>query len=271
MVAFIKNDCVSYNLSMSVENTRDSVRFVGHATVSVTLDGRHFLVDPNLSSHLAGLFKRHDTLGLDVMTLPRYAALLVTHAHYDHLDFFSYKYFSQKIPIVVPPRVAPFVKRFLNNPIIPLDHWCSKEIEGVRITALPAKHFGFRLSGLRYTGCNSYMVEGSKKGVYHAGDTAYGPHLAQIGNSFSIHTACLPIGPVAPRWFMKPRHLDPADALKAMEDLKATRMIPIHWGAFRLGTDLPGAPLEILQKEMQNHPAQSQVQILKPGESLPLE
>jgi len=256
---------------MPPENNHDSVRFVGHATVSITLDGSHFLIDPNLSTRLFGLFRRHDSVGIDPLALPHFSALLVTHAHYDHLDFFSYKYFSQKIPVIVSPRLESLVKRFLNNPIISLDHWCSEEIGGARITALPAKHFGFRLSGLRYTGCNAYVVEGSGKTVFHAGDTAYGPHLLQIGNSFSIDTACLPIGPVEPRWFMKHRHLDPADALKATEELKAKRMIPIHWGAFRLGTDLPAAPLEILEKEMQNHPVRDRVKILKPGETLSLE
>lgn len=255
---------------MSTDSQPNKVQFVGHSSVLATLNNRHFLIDPILSDKLLGVVKRKDPPGIDIDNLPPFSALLVTHAHYDHLDLFSYKFFPQKTPIIVPAGLESLISRLLNNPVIPLHPWSSHESDGVKITALPAMHFGFRLSGMRYTRCNAYALEGKNKTVFHAGDTAYGPHFADIGNAFSIDAACLPIGPLKPAWFMKKRHLDSADALRSLSDLKGRQMIPIHWGSFRLGIEPVSEAMEVFVKEIENHPLKEKVKILKPGESIDL-
>ncbi|MBI4412016.1 MAG: MBL fold metallo-hydrolase [Deltaproteobacteria bacterium] len=248
--------------------TTDRVQFVGHASLWITLDNRHFLVDTVFSERILGIFKRHSPIGIDLHNLPDVAALLVTHAHYDHLDIFSYKYFPQDKKIVSPDGLGAFIGRFLHNPLIELNKWQTMECSGVKITGVPAKHFGFRFSGLRYTKCLGFVLEGSKKTVYVAGDTGYGPHFREIGEKFNIDIACLPIGSYRPAWSMKSRHLNPEEALRAFNDLKAKKMIPIHWGGFRLAMDKVNEPIEWLKKLITGKPVADSAAILQPGESI---
>lgn len=269
----------------------DRIQFVGHSCLWVTLDDRHFLVDTNFSPRLLGILKRHAPPGIDLNNLPDVSALLVTHAHYDHLDIFSYKYFPQDKKIILPKGIGNFVKRFIHNPIVELKEWEEWEAgdppgaeqpvrrsqgfggdprRSIKITAVPARHFGFRFSGLRYTKCLGFVLEGSRHTVYLAGDTAYGPHFREIGERFKIDIACLPIGAYRPVWFMKNRHMNPEEALRAFEDLKAKKMIPIHWGSFRVAWDKVNEPIEWLRRALAGHPAESNAVILQPGESLPL-
>ncbi|MBI2338783.1 MAG: MBL fold metallo-hydrolase [Deltaproteobacteria bacterium] len=245
----------------------DRVQFVGHSCLWVTLDGRHFLVDANFSSRILGLFKRRALLGIDLDNLPDVSALLVTHAHYDHLDIFSYKYFSQDKKIIVPKGIGGLVKRYIHNPIAELKEWETGDATSIKITAVPAKHYGFRLSGLRYTKCLGFVLEGSQHTVYLAGDTAYGPHFKEIGDKFAIDIACLPIGSFRPARFMKKQHLNPEEALRAFEDLKAKKMIPIHWGSFRLAMEKVNEPVEWLKKSIAGKPVAESVAILQTGES----
>lgn len=250
--------------------TTDRVQFVGHACLWITLDNRHFLVDTVFSERILGIFRRHSPIGIDLHQLPDVEALLVTHAHYDHLDIFSCKYFPQDKKIITPKGIGGFINRFVHNPVSELEEWESSDVSSIKITAVPAKHFGFRFSGLRYTKCLGFVLEGSQKTVYVAGDTGYGPHFREIGEKFNIDIACLPIGAYRPVWFMKNRHMNPEEALRAFDDLKAKKMIPIHWGSFRVAWDKVNEPIEWLKKLITDKPVADSVAILQPGESLPL-
>ncbi len=248
----------------------DQVQFVGHATVRATLDNHHFFIDTNFSPKILGLIKRQGQLGIDLNNLPDTTALLVTHAHYDHLDLFSYKFFSQDKTIIAPRGFKSFLKKHIHHPVVELSPGQSYENESIKITAVPTKHRGFRLSGFTYTNCNGYLIQGKNHALYHPGDTAYGPHFKEIGQKFKIDVACLPIGAYRPSWIMKERHLNPAEALKAFEDLGAQTMIPIHWGSFRVAWDRVNEPIEELKKILPSSNKGEQVKILKPGESLSL-
>lgn len=253
-----------------MEPTNDRIQFIGHASVWITLDGHHFMIDANFSPKILGMIKRQSPLGISLQNLPDVSALLVTHAHYDHLDLFSYKFFSQDKIIISPPGIASLINRFVHNPVRELKTWQETEIDKIKITAVPTKHSGFRLSGFRYTRCHGYILQGSRSTVYHPGDTAYGPHFKEIGSKFKIDVACLPIGSYRPQWTMKNRHLNPKEALQAFDDLGARIMIPIHWGSFRVAWDKPNEPLEYLNREMKQRPDASFLKVLRPGEELKL-
>lgn len=248
---------------------KNFIQFVGHACVQVTLNDHHFLIDTNFSNRILGI-KRQGKVGIDLKNLPDISALLVTHAHYDHLDLFSYKYFSQKKTIVAPVGLGHLINRFLHNPVVELETGKTFEAGPVRITAVPTKHHGFRLSGLRYTHCNGYVIQGTHKTIYHPGDTAYGDHFREIGQKFKIDVALLPIGAYRPRWIMKNRHMNPAEAIQAFQDLGAKTMIPIHWGSFRIALDTVEEPLQLLQRDFRVIADSSFLKILQPGESLTL-
>jgi len=246
------------------------IQFIGHSSALVHLDGITLTVDLNLSSRVGGLFKRHGTIGLDLNNLPKVDAFLVTHAHYDHLDIFSYKYFDQKIPFIAPVGFASLINKFLHNPVIELELNSKHFVNNVAISAIPTQHYGFRISGLNYTKCNGYIIQCADHTVYHPGDTGYGPHFKQIADMFSIDVAFLPIGAFEPRSLLGHQHLNPQEALQAFEDLHAKVMVPIHWGAFRLGMEPIDEPLRRLKALLENNPLKDRVKILQPGEKLEL-
>ena len=250
---------------------KDRIQFVGHSCLWITLDGEHFLVDTNFSTRLVGFLKRHQNVGIDVNKLPDVSALLVTHAHYDHLDLFSYKFFPQNKTMIAPKGLSHLINRFLHNPVVELKTGESHTVGAVTITAVKTQHKGFRVSGLSYTHCNGYILKGSKHCVYLPGDTGYGPHFAEIGAQFNVDVACLPIGAYKPRWLFSYQHMDPWDAVKAFEDLRAKTFIPIHWGAFRLTFESVDEPLKEFQKILLNSPQlKPHTQVLQPGEALEL-
>jgi L-ascorbate metabolism protein UlaG (beta-lactamase superfamily) len=81
--------------------------------------------------------------------------------------------------------------------------------------------------------------------VYHAGDSAYGPFFAEIGSRYpGIDAAMLPVGAYAPRWFMRTMHVDPEEAVQAVQDLGARVMVPMHWGTFWLSREPALEPIK---------------------------
>jgi L-ascorbate metabolism protein UlaG (beta-lactamase superfamily) len=131
-----------------------------------------------------------------------------------------------------------------------LDWGESLSLPGFRIHSVPALHFSSRqLFDRNATLWCGYMIEARERLIYYAGDTAFGPHFAQIREQFgSPHLALLPIGAYEPRWFMSAVHMDPADALRAHEILGARTSMAIHHGTFQLadeGLDVPKQKLSV--------------------------
>jgi L-ascorbate metabolism protein UlaG (beta-lactamase superfamily) len=86
------------------------------------------------------------------------------------------------------------------------------------------------------------MIESKNRSIFFAGDTAFDTHFGAIAKEFSIDVALMPIGAYLPREVMKDNHIDPEEALRATEILKAKRMIPYHYGTFKLSDEPIGEP-----------------------------
>ncbi len=241
------------------------ITFVGHATFLIEWEGESILTDPNFSQRVLGL-RRLQEPGLKPEKLPPLTAIAVTHAHYDHLDIFSYKYFSTQTPILVPDGLEKLIQKFLPNPVTEIPLWSKHKVGNIQVFTVPVKHQGFRLSGLTYRGTTGYIFKKGDLSIFFPGDTAYSEHFSEIAKAHKIDIALLPIGAYEPRWMMKNRHMNPEEALKAFEDLKARIMIPYHWGTFRISAEKPEAPLEWLQKILSEKP-DGRVKILQMGES----
>ncbi|MDF1666553.1 MAG: MBL fold metallo-hydrolase, partial [Planctomycetota bacterium] len=109
----------------------------------------------------------------------------------------------------------------------------------VKLIATPGQHFSGRsLFDRDYTLWVGFVIEGPNGSVYFAGDTGYGPHFKAIREHCSnIRLALLPIGGYLPRWFMKPIHVSPAEAVSAHKDLAAAESMAIHFGTFPLSDE----------------------------------
>jgi L-ascorbate metabolism protein UlaG (beta-lactamase superfamily) len=110
-----------------------------------------------------------------------------------------------------------------------------------------------------------YVIECRERLIYFAGDTAFGPHFAQIRERFgSPHLALLPIGAYEPRWFMSPVHMAPEEAVRAHEILGAGTSVAIHHGTFQLADDGIDTP----KKQLRAHPQPASFLVLNNGQSI---
>jgi L-ascorbate metabolism protein UlaG (beta-lactamase superfamily) len=247
-----------------------NITFVGHSTTLIQSDNISILTDPIFSGNVLCL-KRAEEPGIKPGELPDISAVLISHTHLDHLDYASFNYLKTSVPIVVPEGSSKGIGKNLPNPIIELSTWASHDFANdFKIQSVPANHSSSVLCPYHYKKASGYIVEIAGKNILFAGDSAYGTNFRDIGKTYQIDVALLPIGSYKPAFFMKHFHMNPTEAVQAFMDLDAKIMIPIHWGAFRLSLEKLEEPLEWLKKIVAERNIEKQVQILKPGESYEL-
>ena len=249
------------------------ITYIGHATLLIELGDRIFLTDPNFDSSLGKFLPRVSAPGIALRDLPRLDAILVTHAHADHLSFDSLAGLSRETPIFAPPAIAKWLVR-LGYPaargIAPGDSVFSGSVE---ITAAAATHQGHRYGVDRWRGAaNMYLLDTKILSCFFAGDTALTADSDDmverrvISNDRRLDMALLPIG-YAPWWkpgFRK-GHLTSTDALTLFSRLNAKYLIPYHWGTFDHVTSKAHDAIDRLRLELPSHSRSADVRILEPG------
>lgn len=246
------------------------ITYLGHATTLIEIGGLRILTDPVFSNHLLGL-KRHsapiqnpEQINPDVV--------LISHAHFDHLDLPSFRYIKMSVPIITPRGLAPLIAKAYQNPVIELETGASHRLnQQTTVRGVPIKHPSFRCLGLRYRGSQGYLIEAAGKSVLFLGDSAFVPDLKKDLAGLSPDCALLPIGAYEPRWFMQARHMNPEEALRCFELIGAKVMIPIHWGTFRLSLETLKAPLERLEALKAKKKHCGKIHVLQHGQSLTLD
>lgn len=242
------------------------ITYIGHSTTLIRLGDFNIITDPIFSKR-AFVSKRIVAPGMDFCDLPPIHCILISHAHLDHLDRPTLRKFDKEIPIIIPAKTKALVKRLGFERITELSSWEEINIDGVRITAMPARHFSRRwLVDFRRGYCG-FIMQSNSKTIYFAGDTGYFAGFSEIGRKFHIDVALIPIGAYHPRVTLKHFHVNPQEAVNAFKELRAQRMIPIHWGTFRISAEPVDAPLQWLGKIIFAENLQSKVIILRHGES----
>ena len=231
------------------------VTYIGHATTLIEWENFRVLTDPVFSKRVL-CFKRITPLKFKPSALPPLNAVLLSHAHYDHLDLFSFKYIPSDALVFVPEGMAKAVAPFINNTVIELSTWSRYSLgPKTEICAVPAKHLGGRLfCSLRYRCCHGYVISHEGQNVYFAGDTSYDSHFEDIRAAFPIHVGLLPAARTHHSWWQKKRHLSVKDLVQAWIDLGKPDFIPIHWGTFFKLFNDPRRIVEALQAEKKWNP-----------------
>lgn len=234
------------------------VTFVNHATMLVQMDGTNVLTDPVWSYRVGPTSwlgpRRHKHPGIRFEDLPTIDAIVISHNHYDHCDVPTLRRVVERdMPIVIGGlgTAALLAKNDLGQAkAIDLDWWESRDVRDVRVTFAPAQHGSMRTAFDRnHTLWGSYYLRGSTGSVYFAGDTAEGPHFRMVRERLGPPTiALLPIGAYKPRWFMKPVHIDPDEAVAAHFELGARRSVGVHWGTFDQADEGFYEPVEDLER-----------------------
>jgi L-ascorbate metabolism protein UlaG (beta-lactamase superfamily) len=244
-----------------------AITWLGHASVLVELAGVRLLTDPALTPRLAHL-RRHHHVDLDAVGKPD--AVLISHVHADHLHLPSLRLLGHDVTLVVPNGAADFVRRqgFHNAREVGVGD--TVEIRGVSVTAVPAVHDARRGPHSRVSATPLGYVLRGRYAVYFAGDTDLFPSMADI----RADVALLPIW----GWgrTLGPGHLDPVTAVQAMELVRPSVVVPIHWGTFS-PVSVRGVPawltrpLRQFEAELARTGATDRLRALAPGDSLVLD
>ena len=253
-----------------------AVSWVGHATMLVQLEDKFILTDPVFTDTVGQISKRLVEPGILPKDLPPIDVVLISHLHFDHLSLGSLELIEDKVQnLIVPQRGLVYVPEAFPFRTWELARWERWEQGGVRITAVPVRHVGFRygLDGAwmttSYTG---YVIEYRGRSVYFGGDTGYGRGFRETAERFPhLDLALLPIAPIEPRDFMCRVHLDPNDAVLAFLDLKARYLVPMHFDTFLNSDDEFGAAPRELRRVVKARHLEDRLVLLAAGEQRVLE
>src|SRR5262245_22164989 len=251
--------------------TTDELVFVGHATTRIRLDGTTVLTDPLLRNWLGPLHRQsappEPGTGADA------DAILISHAHQDHLDLRSLRRLPGSRPLVVPRGAGRIASRGNRFEVVELSVGEQTSVGGLKITAVPAKHEGGRFPfHRRDPDPIGFLIESPSRRVYFAGDTDLFDEMATLR---PIDLALLPVWGWGPN--VGPGHLDPASAADALELIQPSTAVPIHWGTlyptllrrFR-PRFLIDPPHEFARRASEVAP-DVDVRVLQPGEALQLD
>lgn len=214
----------------------------GHSTFLMDLDGVRLLIDPMMGdapSPLPSLGGKRftDGLPLEIEELPPVDAILLTHDHYDHLDYGSMLKLKDRVQhYVVPLGMSAHLMRWgiPKQQIRELNWYESAKIGDVEVILTPSHHYSGRSWRDRFHSLwGGWVFIGKKQRLYISGDGGYGPHFKRIGDEYGpFDFAMIECGQYSRYW--RQNHLFPEQAAQVGQDVGATYMMPIHWGGFAL-------------------------------------
>lgn len=200
------------------------VTFLGHATILIELDGVRLLTDPILRERVGPLIRTSGPPAQELWS--DIDAVLISHSHWDHLDYGSLKMLGFDVPLLARTGMASEFRSRGFRDITELEPGAEHHVGDIRVQAVHAEHKGFGppVGGTEL--CLGFIAHGTQS-VYFAGDTAFFEAMAEF--DIGLDLALLPVwgwGPTA-----KPHeHLDPMGAARAAAVIKPRIAVPIHWG-----------------------------------------
>lgn len=254
------------------------ITYIGHATLLLEVGGVRLLTDPNFDPALGRFLTRVSPPGIAIGDLPALDAILLTHAHADHLSFDSLDALPRDVPLFAPPPVERWLRRLGYTHAVPLAPGGSARVGDVTVFAEAARHVGARYAVDRWrSAANMYLLDAGSASTLFAGDTALTPETHRISEERvasagrRLDVALLPIGH-APWW--KPGfrrgHLTSGDALELFERLQARYLVPYHWGTFNHVTASAYDAITRLRSLVSAHARGADVKIIEPGETFEL-
>ena len=250
--------------------------WLGHSTVLVEIDGYRVLTDPVWGaraspSQLIGP-KRFQPVPIPLRALPVPDLVLVSHDHYDHLDYTTIRALAKTgVPFVTSLGVGAHLEAFGIPPerITELDWWEDHTLPGTGLTvsAAPSQHFSGRgLKDRNATLWSSLVIRTERHAVFFSGDTGLTPEYGAIRARYGpFDLVMLEVGAYHPSW--GDIHLGPDNALEALALLGGGALLPVHWGTFSLAMHAWDEPAETL---LARAPARG-VQLVMPRLGEPVE
>ncbi|WP_185288963.1 MBL fold metallo-hydrolase [Chryseobacterium lactis] len=227
----------------------------GHSSYFIQIDGKKFLIDPVFSgnaSPMPGSIKAFQ--GADYYKpehMPEIDFLLISHDHWDHLDYSTVQALKDKVGNVICGLGTGQHFEYWgwnNDKIIEKNWWESIDIaEGFKITLTPARHFSGRLLNRNISLWTSFVLKTPTMNLFLGGDSGYGNHFTEIGNQYGpFDLAVMENGQYNEKWPYI--HTMPEQLMTEIKELKAKNFIPVHNSKFKLAQHVWFEPLQLAAK-----------------------
>jgi len=227
------------------------VTWLGHSTLLVEIDGVRVLVDPvwgeRASPWSSAGPARFYAPPLPLDELPEIDAIIISHDHYDHLDYPTVSALRDaRVRWLVPLGIGAHLEHWgvPAERVTELDWWEAVTIESLTLTATPARHFSGRwLDRFSSTLWVGWALRGPEHAVFYSGDTALNPELADIGERLGpFDMTMMDSGAYDSLW--TDVHMGPEQTVIAHQMVRGDVLLPVHWGLFDLGNHGWTEPME---------------------------
>ncbi len=218
------------------------VTWMGHSILLIEAAGKKVLIDPMFSktpSPIQGLGGKRfaKEMPISIQDLPIIDVVLITHDHYDHLDYVSIKKIKNKVKtFLVPLGISAHLLAWGVKPeqIEELDWWQDSHCQGLDFTLTPSHHYSGRQLNDRFaTLWGGWIIATQDQKIYLTGDGGYGNHFKEVGRRYGpFDLAMVECGQYYRAWAQN--HMIPEQSVQAVVDCNAKLVLPIHWGAFKL-------------------------------------
>ncbi len=236
--------------------------WIGHATVLINFFGIKILTDPvlfpRIGIRLPGLTigpKRLTAPALQFHELPNIDLILLSHAHFDHLDLRTLRCFGESTTVITARATSDLLRHTRFCDVTELDWGEAKSFKTaggeINISALPVNHWGARKRRDTYRGYNGYLLERKRQRIIFAGDTAMTNSFAELQEEGEIDLAIMSIGAYNP-WIHS--HCSPEQAVEMANAAGAHFIIPVHHQTFRLSFEPFGEPIERFEAALRKTP-----------------
>ena len=226
------------------------VAWIGHATFLIKLGNTIIITDPLFSKNAGPLIfgpDRYVDAAIKLKDLPETNLFLLTHNHYDHLDYRTIKNFPHKnTKVLVPLKLGKYFTKNKFKDVNEMDWYDEIKINDIKITFLPAVHWSKRtLTDTNKTLWGSFLIEYQGKKIFFACDTGYGNIYKDLGEKYGpVDLTFINIGAYnfKPLFDKSIYHANPEEALNIGQDLKSKKVIGMHWGTVILSLEDPFEP-----------------------------
>lgn len=233
-----------------------SVTWFGHSSFLIQMQGKNILFDPIFSRKISPVsfigVDRFTENPIEIDELPEIDILIISHDHYDHLDYGAIRKLDSKVKkYIVPLGVEVHLRRWKiqKEKIQNLAWWENTVVDDLEISCVPARHFSGRwLTGRNETLWASWVLKDQFRQIFENADSGYGNHYREIHDRFGdFDFALMECGQYNLKW---PQiHSFPEEGVKAMEEIGAKTVMPIHWGSTVLSDHPWDDPVERFVQE----------------------
>lgn len=244
---------------LALDPNQDVVIWLGHSSFFLQLGGKKILIDPVLSSYASPVFFVNKAFAgatpYNPEDIPEIDYLIISHDHWDHLDYPTIMALKEKVKqVVCPLGVGSYFDQwgFVEDQIHEADWFTAIELEkNFVIHVLPSRHFSGRLLTKNKTLWAGFALITPQHRVFYSGDGGYGPHFKKIGEMFDgFDLAILENGQYDQGWPYI--HMMPEETAQATEELHAKALLPGHAGKFALANHSWNDPLKRIANASQN-------------------